>query len=185
MKTPLQQQMEGWRPGNLPQVTRSGASYQQVLDRTRWQLVKLTQEYHDHPSYDQTTQMIREEIDETLRRCHKYCIRDHMGAHYRESGLPRNYPMEFEHVLPVRVVREALLSGRLTLDQALNVPTCSISREKHVQLAQTGLRDNTSCGYWFWRRYRDLGIGIVTRQGEVVDLETWTLDDHYRCFESM
>lgn len=185
MKTVLQEQMEGWRPGNLPQVTRSGASYQQVLDRTCQTLDRLCDEYHAQASYDFTTQMIREEIDQTLRRYHEYCIEGHMGAHYREAGLARNHPVEFEHVIPVRVVREALLAGRLTQEQALNVPTCSISRERHAQLAKQGRRDSTPCCYWFWRRYQDLGIAIETQRGEPVDLAQWNLDDHYRCFESL
>jgi hypothetical protein len=181
----LRELLEGWRPGNLPQVTRSGATYQQVINRTQRQLTDLVMEYHNQESYDQTTQMIREEIDETLRRYHKYCIRDHVGAHYRESDLPRNHPVEFEHVIPIRVVRESLLAGRLTREQALNVPTCYLSREKHTKLNQIGMQYSTPCSYWFWQRYQKLDIKIQTRNGDSVDLGSWNLDDHFRYFESL
>lgn len=174
--------LEGWTPPTHPRVQRSGTSYQQTDDFVRSELERHVERYRELDSHDQTARLIRDEIDDLLRRYHGYCIEQNQGAHYRESGLGADVSTEFEHTIPAKVARDALLVGRMTIDDALNIPTCALSAAKHRELASTGLAKVTPDPYWFWRRYRDLGIKIETRDGVPVDLETWNLDTHYDYF---
>lgn len=174
--------LEGWAPANHPKVKRSGASYQQTDDFVRAELERWLHRYRELETHDQTARLIRDEIDDLLRRYHGYCIEENEGAHYREVGLTPESQVEFEHIIPAKVARDALLTGRMTISDALNIPTCDLSREKHRELAGSGLAKTTPDPYWFWRRYRDLGIRIETRDGTPVDLETWNLDTHYDHF---
>ena len=75
-----------------------------------------------------------------------------------------------------------LLFGRLTVDEALNIPTCRLSADKHQQLNSTKLVSTTPDIYWFWKRYESLGITVETHDGTVVDTATWNLDSHYKYF---
>jgi hypothetical protein len=174
--------LEGWTPADHPRVKRSGASYQQTEDFVRAELERWVERYRGLDAHDQTARLIRDEIDDLLRRYHEYCIQQNEGAHYREVGLGKDTDIEFEHIIPAKIARDALITGRMTVDDALNVPTCDISRAKHSELAATGLQKTTPDPYWFWRRYQDLGIRIETRDGTAVDLDTWNLDRHYEYF---
>lgn len=174
--------LEGWTPPDHPRVKRSGASYQQTEDLIRAELERWVNRYRELETHDQTARLIRDEIDNHLRRYHDYCIQQNQGAHYREVGLAKDADIEFEHIIPAKVARDALITGRMSVDDALNIPTCDISRAKHSELAANGMQKTTPDPFWFWRRYRDLGIKIETRDGTAVDLDTWNLDTHYEYF---
>lgn len=178
----LREQMEGFRPLPQNKVTRSGASYQQTLTWTVDRLSMLVESYQRQESHNQTTQLIRQDFDTTLRFYHEYCIKGYLGAHYRECGLRPGTATEFEHVIPERVVREAVFAGRITIDQALECPTCQLSREKHRLLNKLGMKGSTPDPFWFWRRYQPLDVAIETRDGQSIDLNQWNLADHYRLF---
>ena len=175
--------MEGYRPGDVPRVTRSGESYQQTYDYFYPQLSNLVARYKAHGAHDQTARLMRDDFEKALRRYHEYCIEQNQGAHYIEVGLALKTKTEFEHVIPVKVVRDAVLSDRMTIDQALNMPSCKISKAKHKQLAKLGLAKESECPYYFWRRYKGLGIQIVTRSGDPVNFDSWNLDTHYEYFK--
>jgi hypothetical protein len=121
-------------------------------------------------------------IDVLLRRYHEYCIQENLGAHYREKDLAPDTKTEFEHVIPAKVARDCLLTDRMSVWDALNVPTCKLSKVKHRKLKQLKLAYKTPNTFWFWRRYQVLGVKIETRDGMPVDLETWNLDTHYDYF---
>lgn len=175
--------LEAWTPPSHPRVKRSGSSYQQTHDFVTAELDRHVQRYRGLDSHDQTARLIRDEIDDLLRRYHGYCIEENQGAHYRQADLAPDVPTEFEHVLPARVARDALLVGRMTITDALNIPTCVLSRADHRRLNSTGLAKTTPDPYWFFRRYRDLGISVTTRDGRPIDLDTWNLDQHYSYFQ--
>lgn len=179
----LKSLMEGYTPGDVPRVTRSGSSYQQTYDYVYKRLIELITSYKEHGVYDQTARLMRDDFESMLRRYHEYCIEQNQGAHYVEVGLAPKTKTEFEHVIPVRMVRDAVLSDRMTIDQALNMPSCKLSKIKHKELATLGLAKGSECPYNFWRRYKTLGIKIATRSGDTVDLDTWNLDTHYEYFD--
>jgi hypothetical protein len=180
----LQALIEGYQPGNVPRVQRSGAAYEQTYQYFYGNVQLLIDRYRELEQHDQTARLIRDDIEHALRRYHEYCIQQNTGAHYLQEGLGRDQEVDFEHVIPARIVRDALISGRMTIDQAFNAPTCNLSREKHKVLDEQKLTKTTPCPFWFWRRYQNLGIKIKTRSGEVIDTETWNLDTHYEHFSS-
>ena len=90
----------------------------------------------------------------------------------------------FEHVIPAAKVRDMLLAGVLTVKQALNTPTCLISKRNDDILREEG-HVSSSPDYWnFFRRYDVFDdTKFVTYNGENIrSLETWTLEDHYNFF---
>lgn len=178
----LQSLLEGYQPGRLPKVIRSGLSYQQHQDWTKQKLTMLLEQYHKQESYDQTTQLIRKDFDQTLRSFHQYCIEENVGAHYCEMGIDQGEATEFEHVIPERLVREAVFVGKLTLIQAMNTPTCRLRTTKHLELGKQGWGQSTPDPFWFWRRYLNIDVEIKTRDGVSVDLNTWNLNTHYKHF---
>lgn len=178
----LKEQLENWSPGKTPRVVRSGATYEQTRQFALQGIQQQLDQYRALGTYDQTARLTRDLIDWYLRRYHEYCIQQHQGAHYRQVGLSKTDKTDFEHVLPARLSRDALLSGRMTIEQALLNPTATISRDKHSELAATGYASKTPDVYYFFRRYANLGIEIETRDGTPVDLQTWSLDNHYAHF---
>jgi len=74
--------LEGWTPPDHPRVKRSGASYQQTEDFIRAELERWVSRYRELETHDQTARLIRDEIDDLLRRYHEYCIQQNQGAHY-------------------------------------------------------------------------------------------------------
>jgi len=179
----LQTLMEGYRPGNVPRVQRSGAAYEQTYRYLHASIAGLIDRYRGLEQHDQTARLIRDDIENALRRYHEYYIEQNTGAHYLQEDLQRDEKVDFEHVIPARIVRDALISGRMTIDQALNAPTCVLSREKHLELGKQKLTKSTPCPFWFWRRYQNLGVKIKTRNGDSVDFGTWNLDTHYEYFK--
>jgi hypothetical protein len=178
----LQTLMEGYQPADPPQVRRSGDSYQQTYDFIHSEIQRLKEMYAQQKTHGQTSRLIRDMIDVLLRRYHKYSIQQNLGAHYREVGLSQNAKTEFEHIMPAKVARDAVLTDRLTIDQAMHIPTCTLSKTKHQELASRGLAKTTPDPYWFWRRYKEIGVKIETRDGTTVDLDTWNLDSHFAHF---
>lgn len=177
-----QQLLENYQPKDHPRVNRSGLSYDQTRDFCVREIERYVEQYRALESHDQTARLMRDMIDVLLRRYHGYCIQEKQGAHYRERGLAKTVKTEFEHVIPAKVARDALLSRKMSIWDALNIPTCELSRSKHQALKKMGLAKLTPDPFWFWQRYQDLGIEIETRDGVAVDLDSWNLDQHYAHF---
>jgi hypothetical protein len=79
-----------------------------------------------------------------------------------------------------------LIDGVVTINQALNVPTCRSSRENNKMLNDKGLHDHNTEPYYPFRRYIAGMTGpfeLETYNGQpILDLNTWTLDDHFKQF---
>jgi hypothetical protein len=164
-------------------VKRGGASYDATYQFCQSEIQRYVQMYSQLVAEDQTARLIRDMIDVLLRRYHGYSIKENIGAHYYEKGLAHGIKTEFEHVIPASVARDLLLFGRLTVDEALNIPTCRLSAKKHKKLNSTKLGSTTPDIYWFWQRYDSLGIKVETHDGTAVDMATWNLDTHYEHFK--
>lgn len=182
MKT-LMERCQGFAQAKPTPVKRGGQSYADTEAFVRRGLRMMHWLYNRSTTTGQIARLTRDVIDFLLRRYHGYSIKEHIGAHYRQCGIRADEKVEFEHVLPNSVGRDMFLVGRFTATEAMNVPTCLLSRKKHAELAATGLGDSTPDIYYFFRRYRDLGIEIETLQGVPIDLENWNLDDHYELFD--
>ena len=163
-------------------VKRGGASYDATQQFCKSEIERYVAMYKQLKVEDQTARLIRDMIDVLLRRYHGYSIKENIGAHYYETGLPHGTKTEFEHVIPASVARDLLLFDRLTVDEALNIPTCRLSAVKHKKLNSTKLGSTTPDIYWFWKRYQELSINVTTHDGVAVDTATWNLDSHYTYF---
>jgi hypothetical protein len=183
MHTNLSERLKGFKPIKYTRVTRDGASYAQTEVFVRRALRLCLWTYKRLESANQTARLLRDVIDFVLRRYHGYCIKEKLGAHYREVGLKPNDKVDFEHVLPAALARDLLIHDRISIDEALNVPTCMISRKKHKKLNSKKLASTTPDPYNFWTRYEILNIKIETHDSTEVDMATWNLDSHYQYFK--
>lgn len=174
--------LEGFRGRDYPRVSRSGLSYDQTREFCLAEIARYVEQYRKLDSHDQLARLIRDMIDVLLRRYHGYCIEENLGAHYRERGLTKSVKTEFEHVIPAKVARDAVLAGKMSVWDALNIPTCMLSKTNHSKLKKSGLDKNTPDIFWFWRRYESLGVEIETREGDLVDQAVWNLDTHHDRF---
>ena len=182
MKT-LMERVGGFAQKKPTPVKRGGASYDATYQFCKTEIKRYVDMYKQLAAEDQTARLVRDMIDVLLRRYHGYSIKENFGAHYFEKDLAHDTKTEFEHVIPAAVARDMLLFGRLTVDEALNIPTCKLSKAKHRKLNSTRLGSTTPDIYWFWQRYQGLGIQIETHDGVAVDTLTWNLDSHYSYFE--
>lgn len=173
--------VESFVKRNYRKVQRSTKSYQQTTDITVLEIERLVNMYKSCLEEDQTARLIRDSIDHWLRRYHDYSIRGDIGAHYRQTGIVQGETV-FEHVIPASEVRDMLIEGKLTVNQALNAPTCLISKVDDVILRKSGLGSSTPSRWSFFKRYQVLNSTFNTYNGQNIDLDTWTLEDHYRFF---
>ena len=165
---------------------RSSATYRTVAGHCRRHLVQLVEEYQQVQNDQQLLREIRNDMDYYLRRYHKYCIeeRDNMGAHYEEIGADAD--TDFEHLIPAARIRDLLLAGVITVDQALNAPTVRLSRAKHQALKDAGWASHTPDMWRPFRRYSNVFAGSYqTHDGTSVDPETWTLERHFEYFRHL
>ena len=179
----LMERVGGYAQKKPTPVKRGGASYSATQQFCKNEIERYVQMYKQLLVEDQTARLIRDMIDVLLRRYHGYVIKENIGAHYYEKGLPHGTKTEFEHVIPASVARDMLLFDRLTIDDALNIPTCRLSATKHKKLNSTRLGSTTPDIYWFWKRYQSLDIIVETHDGTVVDTLAWNLDSHYNYFK--
>lgn len=182
MSSTLKENIDGYVPRryHLKKLTHTDENVQITRDLTHSELTRLLDLYWSHGKEDQTARLWRDSMDHWIRRYHGYCVIDEIGSHYREDGLEEKGILE--HVIPLSNVRTMMIDQRLTIKQALNAPMCRISREKDEILRTTGLVNRTPDLWHFFKRYRDLSINIKDVHGNLVDPDTWTLEDHYNKF---
>jgi hypothetical protein len=160
---------------------RNGLSYEQTREWAHAGITRCLAELQALPAQDQAARLKRDELESYLVRYHNYCIKENIGAHYREVGAAKK-ECDFEHVIPKAVARELMIYDLMTVDEALNIPTCRLSAAKHKKLNSTRLGSSTPDIYWFWQRYQSLGVRVETHDGVAVDTTTWNLDSHYKHF---
>lgn len=182
MTKTLKENIEGYVPRrfHLKKIAHTDATVKITRELTIAELTRLLDLYHKHGAEDQTARLWRDSMDHWIRRYHGYCIVDEIGSHYKQVDLDEKGILE--HVIPLSNVRTMMINGKLTIEQALNAPMCRISREKDVMLRENGLVNSTPDLWNFFKRYRDLGIDIQDVDCNLIDLNTWTLEDHYNKF---
>jgi hypothetical protein len=163
-------------------VKRSGQTYDQTYRFVHRALKICLFVYRRLTVADQTARLVRDTMDFLLRRYHGYCIKEHIGAHYREVGIRAGDKTDFEHVIPANLARDMLIHDCITIDEALNIPTCVLRRKHHKQLHEDSLGATTPDIAYFWRRYDGLKIQVETHDGTKIDMAVWTLENHYKYF---
>ena len=176
----LEESVRGFQPPNYGRVQRSGETYLATERFTRRVVQLAVRLYQRIERLDQTARLIRDAIEWALRRYHSYAIKERIQAHYRDVTIMAHEKkgLVFEHVIPVRYIVALLLQGRISIDLAMNPPTCVLRKEQDTVLERLGLGDSTPDVWNFWQRYRDLGINIVTHDGTPVDQHIWNLGLH-------
>lgn len=182
----LKESLEQFTPPVYGKTQRSADTYRTVARHCSSHLVLLIEEYQGVRNDQQLLREIRNDIDYYLRRYHEYCIkqRDGMGAHYHEQGADAE--TDFEHLIPASRVRDLLISGIITVEQALNTPTVRLSRAKHMALKDAGWASHTPDMWLPFRRYSQVfDAKFETYDGIEIDPETWTLERHFNYFDSL
>jgi hypothetical protein len=165
---------------------RTADTYRTVADYCQRNLVRLVEEYHAVKNNQQLLREIRNDIDYYLRRYHEYCIqqRDGMKAHYHEIGADED--CDFEHLIPAARIRDLLLAGSISIEQALNAPTVRLSRTKHVSLKDAGWASTTPDMWLPFKRYTQVFSAVYeTHDGIIIAPETWTLEQHFSYFKHL
>jgi len=78
------------------------------------------------------------------------------------------------------------LAGTITTEQALTAPTVKLIRTKHMALKDAGWASQTPDMWLPFRRYSQVFDAVFeTYDGTSVDPEIWTLERHYKYFDSL
>jgi hypothetical protein len=182
----LKESLEQFTAPVYSKTKRSAATYRTVAAHCTKQINRLVDEYRAVENDQQLLHEIRKDIEHYLRHYHEYCIkkRSSMQAHYHEIGADKD--TDFEHLIPVSRIRDLLLNGIITVQQALNAPTVKLSRDKHVKLNDAGWSSATPDMWLPFRRYSQVfEATFETHDGVSVDPTTWTLERHFDYFEHL
>src|SRR6056300_457126 len=147
----LFERLEGFRTPKYTRVKRGAESYEATARYVVANLQRLVELYDATRNDEQTSRLIRDDVDNALRRYHQYCIKENIGAHYIERGLEGNGI--FEHMIPASRIRDLLIAKVITPEQACNMPTCRLSKERDDKLREAGWASKTPDLYNFWKRY--------------------------------
>jgi hypothetical protein len=164
-------------------VERNQDSYRITEEFIQSEVSRLVEIYRNLTVLDQRARLIRDGIDLYLRRAHGYCIDGSIGSHYREVGVDISNCI-FEHMIPQSRIRDLLIQDCISIKQAMNPPTCLISKEHDKQLSESGFTSKTP-SYWnFFDRYTKVFTAqYETFNGqEILDPHNWTLGKHYEFF---
>ena len=179
----LESNVKGFVHPDYGRVVRDGQAYVATEMFVRRGLKICLALYRKLERLDQTARLLRDAIDFLLRRYHGYAIKERIRAHYRDASLKATDKTDFEHVIPAALLAALLIQNKITVDLAMNPPTCLIKKKHHALLKKQGLSNKTPDVWNFWERYSMLGIKIETHNGDPVDMTTWTLGTHVTHFK--
>lgn len=175
--------IDNFVPPKRKKVVRNAQAYDETEAYITRKIENALEEIRGIFEDNQTHRLLRDDIEDGIRRYQDYSIRGNFKAHYIEIGVPHNECM-FEHVLPINEVRELLLGGKITIRQALNTPTCLLRKTNDQKLTESGLVKSTPSRRFFFKRYLSLGAEFKTYNGyQIQNLETWSLQDHFNFFK--
>jgi hypothetical protein len=181
----LKEAVEGFEEINYRQVMveRNQESYRITEEFIASEVIRYVDMYRNLTVLDQRARLIRDAIDLLLRRGHGYNIEGSIGSHYRQVGVDIDSCI-FEHMIPQSRIRDLLIQDRITIKQAMNPPTCLISKENDALLSKSGFNNKTP-SYWnFFDRYtKTFKAEFETFNGRAIsDPHQWTLGEHYKFF---
>ena len=179
--TQLKSLVESYQPTIYQRVKRSEQTHADSTVLTEQEIARLLSLYQNQQTL-QEKRLVRDAIDHWLRRYHGYVIEGGIGSHYIEVGVNTRSCI-FEHIVPARDALDMLLQGIMTVKQAMNIPTCLISKDNDQVLRESGLVQS-SPDYWlFFKRYTVLDSQFATHDGNIIDINDWTLKKHFDYFE--
>jgi len=181
----LREALENYREKIYVRTPRNQEAYAATAAYVISNLTRLVDLYRNTKNNEQTYRLIRDDIDSSLRRYHGYCIKENFGAHYVEIGLVG--AGIFEHMVPNSTIRDLLIAKIITPEQACNMPTCRLSKEKDDLLREKGWATRSPDIYNFWKRYEycfEVVGKFTTYEGRDVD-PAMTLDQHFAMFNNL
>lgn len=178
----LEENVQGFVHPDYGRVVRDGQAYVATDRFVRRGLKICLTLYRRLERLDQTARLLRDAIDFLLRRYHGYAIKERIKAHYRDVSLKPTDKTDFEHVIPAALLAALLIQNKISIDLAMNPPTCLLKKKHHGLLKKQGLGNKTPDIWWFWQRYEMLGIKLETHHGDAVDPKTWNLGTHCTYF---
>jgi hypothetical protein len=179
----LEDNVRGFTSPDYGRVVRDGAAYVATERFVRRGLRVCLYAYRKLERLDQTARLLRDAIDFLLRRYHGYAIKERIRAHYRDADLKPGEKADFEHVIPAATLAALLIQDRISVELAMNPPTCLLKKKHHSLLHKQGLANRTPDVWDFWQRYSMLGIRLETHDGTVIDPKTWNLGTHVTYFK--
>lgn len=176
----LKESLQNFTNPVYTRTKRNQQSYAATAAYVTTNLNRLVDLYLTTKNDEQTFRLIRDDIDNALRRYHEYCIKQNIGAHYIEIGLVGNGI--FEHMIPASTIRDLLIAKVITAEQACNMPTCRLSVEKDKLLREAGWASRTPDIYNFWKRYQYCFVteGLFETHDGIEVNTNMTLDDHFK-----
>ena len=183
MSTEQRKLMENFKDIEPARVERNGQAYVETDEFIRPEIERYIKMYNELEQVSQRGRLIRDQIDGLIRRYHDYVIAGKIVAHYRQVGCREKKGNVFEHVIPARSIRNMLIQDKITLNQALNAPTCIITSKANKTLTKAKRTKSTPNAWLFWQRYDLLDIKIETYDGTAVDQTTWDFEKHCDYFK--
>lgn len=181
----LKEAVEGFEEINYRQVMveRNEEAYRITEEFIASEVKRYVEMYRNLTTLDQRARLIRDMIDLLLRRGHGYCIEGSIGSHYRQVGVDVTACI-FEHMIPQSRIRDLLIQDRISIRQAMNPPTCLISKENDSMLSKSGFNNKTPSYWHFFDRYTGVfDAEYETFNGQsIADPHGWTLGQHYKFF---
>jgi len=187
----LEEAFKNYRPARRTNVVRNEKAYADCFSFTSDELERLVEVYRTTVfEDDMRARLLRDSIDHHIRRYQKYSIQGKFKSHYYQRGISlTSAETIFEHIIPEAQIRDSLIEGKITINQALNSPTCRISRDSNKLLNARGMHDQNTDPWRFFKRYT---VGLAggkdpiefeTYNGQIInDLDNWTFRDHYDFF---
>jgi len=181
----LKEAVEGFEEINYRQVMveRNEEAYRITEEFIASEVKRYVDMYRNLTTLDQRARLIRDMIDLLLRRGHGYCIEGSIGSHYRQVGVDIDNCI-FEHMIPQSRIRDLLIQDRISIRQAMNPPTCLISKENDALLSKSGYNNKTPSYWHFFDRYTNVfTANYETFNGQAItNPHEWTLGEHYKFF---
>lgn len=177
----LEQRLAEFQTQSYTRVVRGSQAYADTFAVTVAEIQRLL-DLHQLGGNLQHLRLIRDALDHWLRRYHGYTIGGSIGTHYQSREAVGTKGI-FEHVIPAKDLRDMMLAGALTIEEALNAPVCRITAEQDRALKAAGLVSSTPDRWHFFQRYAVLGTEFYRCDGPAaIDTNTYTLADHYKHF---
>jgi hypothetical protein len=167
---------EGFVQVRQSPVQRTGLTEVQTYEYCYRMIDQAILEHRALEVMDQTAFLLRFNINRWLRYFHEY-----VGPSYKEAGLTSKDKTMLEHVIPVTQLVSLLITGRITIMEALYAPTCLL-RKRNSKIVDKSFQETTPDLFNFWTRYilTIPKVTIMLANGQAIDINNYSFDDHYK-----
>lgn len=179
---------EDFIPVVKPSYTRRKRSLGIHREMQKFSICSLKALIDGYSRHHQFEGELRRQMRDVIRRYQEYVIANNFKAHYLENSI--HHICRTEHIIPITQITDFLISESLTLVEALEAPVAFLSKE--TELVVSRIEGSFNHNPWFpFRRYVSAGnlkgveIHLKTIFGDGIDLNEWTLSDHYNLVEKI